>query len=159
MLSPAPYQTARVLEHFGYDLAGETDDRVRYRASGERATVVDLSLRGAGDGAPGGFGRDGKGTVHHVAFSVPDRDAVLAWHRRLRDLGLEPTRVKDRTYFQSLYVREPGGIRFELASAGPGLTVDEPESDLGGSLQLPRWVEDDRDEIEKRLPPVEWPDR
>ncbi|WP_435363513.1 VOC family protein [Haloarchaeobius sp. DYHT-AS-18] len=159
LLSPAPYQTARVLEHFGYELEGETDDRVRYQVPADHATVVDLSLSGsgAGDSTQDGFGRDGKGTVHHVAFGVPDRDALLAWHHYLRDIGLEPTRIKDRTYFESVYLREPGGIRFELATTGPGLTVDEPVDDLGGSLQLPRWVEDDREEIEKRLPPVEWP--
>ncbi|MCT9096273.1 VOC family protein [Haloarchaeobius sp. HME9146] len=159
LLSPAPYQTARVLEHFGYELVAETDDRVRYQVPGDRARVVDLSLSGPRDSAStmGGFGRDGKGTVHHVAFGVPDRDALLSWHHYLRDIGLEPTRIKDRTYFQSVYLREPGGIRFELATEGPGLTVDEPVDELGGSLQLPRWVEDDREEIEKRLPPVEWP--
>ncbi|WP_439025974.1 VOC family protein [Haloarchaeobius sp. DT45] len=157
LLSPAPYQTARVLEHLGYELVAETDDRVRYQVPGDHATIVDLSLPESAGTDGHGFGRDGKGTVHHVAFGIPDRDALLAWYHYLRDIGLEPTRITDRTYFQSLYFRDPGGIRFELATEGPGLTVDEPVEELGGALQLPRWVEDDRAEIERRLPPVDWP--
>jgi glyoxalase family protein len=45
-----------------------------------------------------------------------------------------PTWIRDRRYFESVYFREPGGILFELATDGPGFTVDEDRADLGTSL-------------------------
>jgi glyoxalase family protein len=53
-----------------------------------------------------------------------------------------------------VYVREPGGILVELATDGPGLTVDEPVESLGTSLQLPSWLEEDKEMITAQLPPV-----
>jgi glyoxalase family protein len=99
------------------------------------------------------------GTVHHVAFSVEDVDAHYEWRRAFRDHGLEPTEVIDRAYFQSVYVREPGGVLFELATGEPGFTADEELADLGSSLVLPEWLADDRERIEARLPPFEPPGR
>ena len=37
----------------------------------------------------------------------------------------------DRTYFKSLYLRDPDGHIVELATIGPGLTVDETLEELG----------------------------
>jgi glyoxalase family protein len=37
----------------------------------------------------------------------------------------------DRTYFKSIYLRDPDGHIVELATRGPGLTVDEPVEELG----------------------------
>jgi glyoxalase family protein len=37
----------------------------------------------------------------------------------------------DRTYFKSIYLRDPDGHIVELASVGPGVTVDEPLEELG----------------------------
>ena len=43
----------------------------------------------------------------------------------------------DRFYFQSIYFREPSGVLFEIATLGPGFTVDEPLEHLGEKLSLP----------------------
>jgi glyoxalase family protein len=63
--------------------------------------------------------------------------------------------VKDRHFFHSLYVREPGGILFELATEQPGLTTEADHDTLGQSLYLPPWLEEDRDTIESQLQPLD----
>jgi predicted esterase/catechol 2,3-dioxygenase-like lactoylglutathione lyase family enzyme len=120
----------------------------------------------AGDGLPGtivdvrsigGFGRaaSGAGTVHHVAFAVPDDSAELAVRQQVS--ALAPTPVIDRTYFHSVYFHEPGGVLFELATNAPGFTVDEPVAQLGLNLKLPPQYEPHRAEIEAVLPPIHLP--
>ena len=67
---------------------------------------------------------------------------------------LNPTPILDRSYFTSIYFREPGGVLFEVATAGPGFQVDEPASELGKSLKLPQQLERFRDTIEKQAVPI-----
>jgi glyoxalase family protein len=62
--------------------------------------------------------------------------------------------VIDRFYFHSIYFREPGGILFEIATEGPGFTVDEAVAHLGENLKLPPQYEEHRAEIERALPPI-----
>ncbi|HKF98983.1 MAG TPA: VOC family protein, partial [Xanthobacteraceae bacterium] len=114
---------------------------------GPLGTIVDLR---AESGAPPG--RQGAGSVHHVAFRAPDDDAELAMAAAVRGLGLRPTDPIDRQYFHSVYFREPGGVLFEIATDGPGFTVDEPKEALGSSLKLPAWIEPRRAQIEAALP-------
>lgn len=149
-----PYTTASVLETLGFDLVGQAGERIRYAAGGDHATAVDLLDREAA------YGREGRGTVHHVAMRVPDSEAVFDWHERFRERDdVVVSRVRDRYYYTGLYVREPGGILVELAAEGPGLTRDEPVAELGRSLALPDTFERDRDLIEDQLPPVEVPNQ
>ena len=61
----------------------------------------------------------------------------------------------DRSYFHSIYFREPGGILFEIATDEPGFAVDEPLATLGGTLKLPRFLEARRKELEAVLPPLQ----
>lgn len=144
--SADPEVTGAVLETLGYERAGEHGDRVRYRTAGDRAAVIDLLTRN------GPRGRQGPGTVHHVAFRTADDDEQAAWRERLTEAGLHVTPVKDRQYFRSIYFREPGGVLFEIATDPPGFTRDEPVAALGSSLKLPPWLEDERELIESRLP-------
>ena len=150
LLSARPDATAEVLERLGYERGDEEGDRTRFRAAGDRAAVVDV--RDPGD-AMGG--RQGSGTVHHVAFRAPDDDAQFARRDRLIEAGLHVTGQKDRQYFRSIYFREPGGVLFEIATDGPGFTRDEDVAELGMGLKLPPWLEEDREFFEQRLPPVE----
>ncbi|WP_255149380.1 ring-cleaving dioxygenase [Halorarius halobius] len=140
--------TAGLLERMGYERTGETEGRVRYEAAGDHAVVVDLVEMET-------QGRPGTGTVHHVAFRVPDDDAQLAWQQRLREAGFRVTDQKDRQYFRSIYFRERNGVLFEFATEGPGFDRDESVDALGESLQLPPWLEEDREAIEARLPPLD----
>jgi catechol 2,3-dioxygenase-like lactoylglutathione lyase family enzyme len=137
----------------GFRQAAEMENRVRLESGDEGVgTVLDLRR------APGFWrGAGGVGTVHHVAFRVPSPDAHRARRVEAERLGLGPTEVIDRRYFQSVYFREPGGVLFELATDGPGFTVDEPAAELGGSLQLPPSLEPERVRIAGGLPPVRLP--
>ncbi|WP_200530581.1 VOC family protein [Halorubrum sp. LN27] len=154
-----PYGTASVLETLGFEYEAETGDRIRYRASGDRATVVDLLDRDAP------YLREGPGALHHAAVRVPDREALLEWHDLFRDRGYDVSRVKDRHFFHSLYVRGPGGLLVELATEAP--TPDGPQTpgladpDVTGhatELYLPPRFEDDRELIEGQLPAFEFGD-
>jgi glyoxalase family protein len=147
-----PYGTASVLGTLGFEYEAEAGDRIRYRAPGDRATVVDLLDRDAP------YLREGPGTLHHAAVRVPDRDALLEWHELFRDRGYDVSRVKDRHFFHSLYVRGPGGLLVELATeaptpdgpAGPGL-ADPDATGHARELYLPPRFEEDRELIEGQL--------
>jgi glyoxalase family protein len=108
------------------------------------------------DPAPPERGRQGAGTVHHIAFASVMADHE-AWRERVIDHGAHPTPVIDRFYFRSIYFREPSGVLFEIATIGPGFDVDEDPARLGEHLSLPPFLEARRAEIEPRLTPLENP--
>jgi glyoxalase family protein len=95
----------------------------------------------------------GAGSVHHVAWAstVDDHEA---WREKAISAGAQPTPVIDRFYFRSIYFREPSGVLFEIATLGPGFTVDEPLEHLGEKLSLPPDFEHLRSEVEPQLRPV-----
>jgi glyoxalase family protein len=98
-------------------------------------------------------GTQGAGTVHHIAWASAPEDHE-AWRERVISAGMRPTPVIDRFYFRSVYFREPSGVLFEIATIGPGFTVDEPLESLGEKLSLPPFIEHLRDEIEPNLRPI-----
>ncbi|MCC5842700.1 MAG: ring-cleaving dioxygenase [Verrucomicrobia bacterium] len=102
--------------------------------------------------APGA--RQGLGAVHHIAFRAADDTHQAAFHTLAESRRLMPSPVMDRSYFRSIYFREPGGILFEVATDEPGFTVDEPLESLGRALKLPPPLEGRRAEIEALLPPL-----
>jgi glyoxalase family protein len=102
-------------------------------------------------------GRWGTGGIHHVAWRVPDVDTELQVRDRIERARRRPTEVIDRFWFKSVYFLEPGGVLFELATDGPGFTVDEDPTTLGEHLVLPPWLEAHRKEIESQLPPIHSP--
>ena len=99
----------------------------------------------------------GTGAVHHAAWRMHDADEELALRNYIEQVGLQPTPQIDRHWFTSVYFREPGGVLFELATDGPGFTVDEDQEELGTSLVLPPSMEKQREEIEANLPPLDIP--
>jgi len=108
------------------------------------------------DEPPAERGLQGAGSIHHVAWaSTPEE--LLDWREKAIAGGAQPTPEIDRFYFRSVYFREPSGVLFEIATLGPGFTVDEPVEHLGEKLSLPPAFEHLRDEVEPRLRPVENP--
>jgi glyoxalase family protein len=99
-------------------------------------------------------GQWGVGSMHHVAWRVPDDAAQLAVREAVARAGRRPTEVIDRFWFRSVYFLEPGGVLFEVATDGPGFTVDEDLATLGERLVLPPWLETHRAAIERELPPL-----
>lgn len=142
-------RTARVLtDDMGYRLVAESGHRARFAAgTGGPGTYVDLLTDPA---LPRGL--NGAGTVHHVAFRVPDDDAQASARAALLQSGLHVSPMIDRAYFKSIYYREPAGILFEIATDQPGFAIDEPVASLGQRLSLPPRLEPLRAEIEAALP-------
>lgn len=101
--------------------------------------------------------RYGSGGVHHVALTTEDGGAIDAWQTHLEGAGWETTPVIDRYFFRSLYVTGPEGVIIELATPGPGFTIDEGAADLGTALSLPPRLEPRRAEIEAQLRPLNLP--
>jgi glyoxalase family protein len=100
-----------------------------------------------------GHGRQGAGSVHHIAWASQDDDH-LGWQERVGDAGGFVTDVRDRDYFKSIYFREPRGVLFEIATLSPGFAVDEDPDRLGEELRLPKQHEHLREQLERTLTPV-----
>ncbi len=108
------------------------------------------------DEPPAERGLQGAGTVHHVAWGARPEEHE-AWHQRVTESGAHATPIIDRHYFRSIYFREPSGVLFEIATIGPGFTVDEPLEHLGEKLSLTPQFEHLRSQIEPRLTPLRNP--
>jgi glyoxalase family protein len=148
-------RTAQLLrESFGYRLVKESENRFRFVAPSESGPgrIVDLLCMPDSQA-----GHVAAGSVHHIAFRAKDDNEQLQWREHLVELGYNVTPVIDRTYFHSIYFREPGGILFEIATEPPGFTLDEPIEELGSKLRLPPWMEAARSQIEQVLPPIALP--
>ena len=144
-------RTAGLLtEQLDHVLIAEKSNRFRFAATNAPGNFVDIicapdSLRGLA----------GSGTVHHIAFSTADTTSQEAVRNRIVKRALNITPVLDRNYFTSVYFREPGGVLFEVATAGPGFTIDEDKDHLGETLKLPAQFELNREGIEKALKPIQ----
>jgi glyoxalase family protein len=98
--------------------------------------------------------RQGAGGVHHVAFRTPDGD-YDAWAERLNELDVPNSGKVDRFWFRSLYLREPNGVLFEIATEGPGFAIDEEPATLGQKVVLPPFLEPYRRQILAQLKPID----
>ncbi len=138
------------------------DARVRARTARPRQRAA-WEIRGEKRGGfylydepPAERGLQGAGTVHHVAWGSHPEDQE-SWQERVAAAGAHPTPVIDRFYFRSVYFREPSGVLFEIATNGPGFTVDEPLDQLGEKLSLTPQYEHLRAQIEPMLTPLQNP--
>ncbi len=149
--------TAKLLtDAFGYRLVEQSGNRFRFAAPGEGRLGRIIDLLCVPDGSAG---RVAVGSVHHIAFRAHDDEEQRNWRHRLVELGYNVTPVIDRTYFHSIYFREPGGVLFEIATDPPGFSLDESVEELGNNLRLPPWLEPTRSQIEEILPPIKIPTR
>jgi glyoxalase family protein len=105
------------------------------------------------DEPPAERGVGGAGTVHHVAWAS-SLEEHEAWHERVTAAGMHPSPIIDRFWFRSIYFREPSGVLFELATLGPGFSVDEDREHLGETLILPPAFEHVRAQVEPILTPL-----
>lgn len=143
-------RTAGLLtEQMDHKLIAEQGNRFRFAATDTPGNYIDIvckpdSLRALG----------GNGTVHHIAFATPDEQTQQQARIKISQRMLNPTPVLDRQYFTSVYFREPGGVLFEIATAGPGFATDEEPQHLGENLKLPKQYEPFRSDIEKTVTPV-----
>ncbi len=137
----------------GFRKTAQDGNRHRFEtASGGAHSIVDLME------AEAPHGRQGAGSVHHIAWRVATDEGQKDWREKLVSQGLGVSPVMDRKYFHSIYYREPSGILFEIATDPPGFLVDEPLELLGQKLVLPPWLEPSRKELVGILPRLELPE-
>jgi glyoxalase family protein len=140
-----------LIDLLDHQLVYENDDYFRLAATDSPGNYVDLV---SVPHSPKGLG--GGGTVHHIAFGTPNGETQEQARTRIAENGFNPTPIVDRQYFESIYFREPGGVLFEVATAGPGFLIDESEEHLGEALKLPPWYESKRSIIEKAVAPIDF---
>ena len=99
----------------------------------------------------------GVGSVHHVAFRAHDAAAQREFRADLVKSGFNVSPVMDRSYFESIYFREPSGVLLEIATDGPGFATDETLENLGTTLKLPPQFEGSRAQIEANIAPLVLP--
>ncbi len=132
----------------GFERAADGDGNGRWEVRGQRRGGLYLY-----DLAPAEPGRQGAGSVHHVAFASA-MDEHESWREQVAAAGQRPTPIIDRFYFRSIYFREPSGVLFEIATIGPGFTADEDAAHLGERLSLPPRFEPLRERLERTLTPL-----
>jgi len=151
LLENAAKTSAILTDVFGFRQTAREGSIIRHATDNAAGGIVDIY-------EAGGFlpGRQGAGSVHHIAFrAVDDSDQAVMARKLVETHGQRPTEQKDRNYFRSVYFREPGGILFEIATDIPGFAVDEPVESLGEHLKLPAFLEPHRKDIEDVLPSLE----
>ncbi|SDD34949.1 phospholipase/carboxylesterase [Paracoccus isoporae] len=143
VLTDQPDATAGFTARFGYR-PGRSEGNTQ-RMTSDRDSVDIRDARGYFPGIPGAS------IIDHVAFRAADEDALRRMRVSLRDAdGI--TKVHDRKYFLSLYVREPAGTLYEYATDGPGMTVDEPLDSLGTTLMIPPGDQGRAEDLRLMLP-------
>ncbi len=100
----------------------------------------------------------GEGVPHHAAFEVSDLDVQGQVKFHLEGLGYtDVSDVKDRGYFESVYVRTPGGALFEATvSKREGFLIDESYEKLGTSMQIPPFFANRKEELLSKLEPLSY---
>lgn len=150
LFSKQPEKTAEVLEKvMGFEKVGEEGEYARFRSFGDIGNVIDLKV------TTGRSGSMGVGTVHHIAFRAVDDEDQLNWQKHVSSNGYHITPVQDRNYFNAIYFREHGEILFEIATDPPGFAIDESQQTLGEKLMLPSQYEQYREQLERRLIPID----
>lgn len=144
ILTETPDETAAFVRRFGY--------RDGTREGSALRLLSDTDAIDVRDGTGFVSGAQGTGVADHVAFRAPDVAAVKQTEAEFSKLNSSPTNFHDRKYFTSLYVREPGGTLFELATDGPGFTIDETEERLGETLFIPERDQFRAEELKIMLP-------
>jgi glyoxalase family protein len=158
-------ESARLRERELGPTAAFLEDVLGFTAMGVESGWRRFGVEGGGSGAYVDVAEDaaarrgawGVGAVHHLAWRVTDESHQVDVRAAIERAGRRPTPVIDRFWFKSVYFLEPGGVLFELATDGPGFSVDEPAARLGESLVLPPWLEPQRRAIESMLPPIAYP--
>ncbi|GLV63607.1 glyoxalase [Bacillus mycoides] len=135
---------------FSYKEVSRSDDEGIYQSIAGQSFGEILVKQQEGESE-----RPGKGSIHHLAIRVKNDEELSYWNEAVKNKGFQSTGIIDRFYFKSLYFRESNGILFEVATDGPGFTVDSAVADLGKELDLPPFLEERRKEIEEKLIPLD----
>lgn len=151
-----PRLTDLTLEFFtdglGFEKVGQEGNRTRLATNGGGpGKIIDVL-----DEPNLPWGEFGIGAIHHIAFTCANMSDMRRVWGVLSGSGCILTDMRDRKWFHSTYMTEPGGINLEFSDLTPGFTVDEPLEDLGKTLQLPKQWAKERERIMKELPAMKW---
>ncbi|MGY3765816.1 VOC family protein [Vagococcus vulneris] len=149
LLSSQPKDTMLTLkDDLGLNMVSENSENYHLETTGNEKHQIIIPK----EKLPRGI--FGTGTVHHIAWSVPTDTDHRDWQTHLYDERYNVTEIKDRQYFKAIYFIEKGNIVFELATDGPGFTINEPVEKLGERLMLPPQYDYLRAQLEKSLQPL-----
>lgn len=95
--------------------------------------------------------RIGRGSIDHIAYSAATAADLEELYQTALANQFKIEEYVDRGYFKSLYVKEPNGLRIEIATELPGFLIDEDLATLGENLALPAFLETKRTTITKTL--------
>lgn len=150
LYSSRPQHTATVLSDvLGLQAIGTDGVYARYASTAQIGNIIDIKM------TEGQLGKMGPGTVHHIAWRAEDDQDQRSWQEFVSSFGLHVTDVRDRSYFNAIYFREPGSILFEIATDPPGFAYDESPETMGSKLMLPVQYEQHRDRLKQMLLPIE----
>lgn len=122
-------------------------NRHRFRIRGEEGPAQIIDILHEPDKRQGTWTIPGEGTIHHGAFAVPSLEVQDAVKFDTEGMGFTDfSDRKNRGYFESIYVRTPGGVMFE-ATHSLGFTTDETEENLGTEYHVSPQFEDRKEEI------------
>jgi glyoxalase family protein len=139
-----------LVKTMGFRKTAHAGNRTRLEtAEGGPHSMIDVV-----EAPEGPEGEESIGSVHHVAWRAAGTAHQSEWREALVKAGRNVTPVIDRYYFKSIYFREPGGVLFEIATDGPGFTIDEKVEALGSRLSLPPWFQMQESTLEATLPPI-----
>lgn len=136
---------------FGFRPVSRSDRSVRFAAHDGAGGA--LTLRTIGKSSRG---RLGGGTIRHVAFRAADENDRSEMVEKLRSsYDISVSDPIERTYLNAVGFRAPCGVLFEIATDGPGFSIDEPRESLGAHLKLPAFLEQRRRELQMILPKLD----
>ncbi|WP_165445567.1 ring-cleaving dioxygenase [Bradyrhizobium uaiense] len=143
--------TVDILQNvFDFELVSRKDGTIRLAVHDDPGGTITLCVIGKSS-----RGRLGGGTIRHVAFRARDLDDRSEMVEKLRSAyGIVVSDPIERTYLNAVCFRAPCGVLFEIATDGPGFSVDEAPERLGEKLQLPAFLEERRLELQAILPPL-----
>ncbi len=131
---------------WNFEKVGAEGDLHRFRVRGDDGPAKIIDVLHEPDRRQGSW-TIGEGTIHHGAFAVPDMEVQDAVKFDTEGMGFTDfSDRKNRGYFESIYVRTPGGVMFE-ATHTLGFTHDEPEATLGTDLKVSPQFADQRDAL------------
>lgn len=135
---------------WNFEKVGEEGNRHRYRIKGADTPGTIIDLLHEPDRRQGTW-TIAEGIIHHGAFAVPDMDVQARIKFDTEGAGYTDfSDRKNRGYFESTYVRTPGGMMFE-ATHSLGFTHDEAEPNLGTDLKVSPQFDDRKELIQKAM--------
>lgn len=129
------------------DRGPDEGDTVRFAMGrGQSGTLIDITTE---PDLHQGTWTFGEGTIHHCAFDIASLDLQQEYKAYVEGLGYtDVSDVKDRGYFDSVYVRTPGGALFEATVSKPrGWAVDEEPGRIGEEIMISPQFAQDREQI------------